>query len=58
MWITQFLQRFISLIKLKFEIIELFSVAYTPIENLNNFKCTLKIRQLPPKNQASWNDKR
>ena len=50
MWITQFLQRFISLIKLKFEIIELFSVAYTPIENLNNFKCTLKIRQLPPKN--------
>ena len=35
MWITQFFQRFISLIKLKFEIIELFFI--TPIENLNNF---------------------
>ena len=45
MWITQFFQRFISLRKLKFEIIELFFRWHIiPIENLINFKCTLKIR--------------
>ena len=45
MCITQFFQRFISLMKLKFEIIELFFRWHIiPIENLINFKCTLKIR--------------
>ena len=45
MWITQFFQRFISLMKLKFEIIErFFRWHIIPIENLINVKCTLKIR--------------
>ena len=45
MWITQFFQRFISLIELKFEIIELFfSWHVTSNKNLNNYERNLKIR--------------
>ena len=46
MWIARFFQFFISLIMMKFEIIELFFQWYiTPTENLNNFKRNLKIRE-------------